>query len=125
MTRGGETNKEKAVHFLQMAVSGQIDEAYATYVDMQGKHHNAYYPAGFAALQEGMKEDHLKVSDKTLTVINALEDGDRVAVHSHLRRGKDDISVVHLFRFRDGRIVEMWDVGQIMPADSPNQDGEF
>lgn len=33
--------------------------------------------------------------------------------------------VVHLLRFRGGKIVEIWDCGQPVPADSPNSDGAF
>jgi hypothetical protein len=33
--------------------------------------------------------------------------------------------VVHLFRFQGDKVVEMWDLGQAVPADSPNQDGIF
>jgi len=30
-----------------------------------------------------------------------------------------------LFRFEDGKIVELWDFGQPVPAESPNTDGLF
>jgi len=50
-----------------------------------------------------------------------------VAVLSHLRREQADIdiAVVHILRFSGGRIVEMWDVGQVVPKDSPNALGMF
>ncbi len=120
-----ETEKEKAVQVLQLVVSGKIDEAYRTYVDMDGRHHNAFFAAGFPALRQAMKDDHILVPDRQITVVNALEDGDRVAVHSHLRRGQDDMAVVHLFRFKSEWIVEMWDCGQALPVKSPNVDGAF
>ena len=34
-------------------------------------------------------------------------------------------AVVHFFRFEKGRIAEMWDVGQEIPSDSPNENGMF
>ncbi len=120
-----ETEKEKAVQFLQLVVGGKIDDAYQAYVDMEGRHHNPFFAAGFPALRQAMKDDHVLVPDREITVVNALEDGDRVAVHSHLRRGQDNMAVVHLFRFKNGRIVEMWDCGQALPANSPNADGAF
>ena len=55
-----------------------------------------------------------------------LVDGDRVAVHSRIRLASgNDLSAVHLFRFADGKIVELWDVVQTVPSDSPNRDGAF
>ncbi len=119
--------KEAAVQFLQLIVSGRIDEAYRDYVDMEGKHHNLYFGAGFPALKKAMSEDQASNRDKRLTVRNVLGDGDLVAVHSHLTRQRGDpgFAVVHLFRFRAGRIVEMWDLGLAVPSDSPNADGAF
>lgn len=62
-----------------------------------------------------------------LDVKLALQDGNYVAVHSHVRQHAQDrgVSVVRLFRFDDGRIVELWDVGQAIPPDSPNDNGMF
>lgn len=34
-------------------------------------------------------------------------------------------AVVHIFSFHEGKIVEMWDVGQPVPEDSPNENGMF
>ncbi len=92
-----------------------------------GKHHNPFFPAGFPALKKAMIENHVQFPNKQLTVKNVLGDGDLVAVHSHivLRPGESGIAAVHLFRFQGDRIVEMWDCGQPVPADSPNEDGMF
>ena len=35
------------------------------------------------------------------------------------------VATIHLFRIEAGRIVELWDVGQPAPADSPNEHGLF
>ncbi len=120
-------NKQAAVQFLQLVVAGRIEEAYKKHVDMAGKHHNAFFPAGFSALQKAMTEDHNRHPGKKLDVRNVLGDGDVVAVHSHLipAPGEKGMTVVHLFRFDRGRIVELWDCGQLIPADSPNSDGVF
>jgi predicted SnoaL-like aldol condensation-catalyzing enzyme len=120
-----QANKDSALDFLQLVVSGQIDLAYAKYVDMQGKHHNIYFPAGFEALKQAMHESHAQFPVKQFKRKNVLADGDLVAVHSSIVLKADDpgITVVHLFRFKNGKIVEMWDVGQEIPHESPNSDG--
>lgn len=122
-----QDRKQSAVEFLRLAAAGRIDEAYQRYIDMNGKHHNPYFPAGFPALKKGMIENHVQFPGKQLAVKNVLGDGDLVAVHSHivLRPGDSGIAAVHLFRFQADRIVEMWDCGQPVPADSPNKDGAF
>lgn len=34
-------------------------------------------------------------------------------------------AVVHIFRFDDDRIVELWDIGQAVPEASVNENGMF
>jgi len=120
-------NKESAVQFLQLVVARKIEEAYQKYVDPNGKHHNAYFPAGFAALKQGMIDAHTKFPNTQLSVKHVLGDGEVVAVHSHVKHKPEDrgVAVVHLFRFQNGKIVEMWDCGMPIPEDSPNADGVF
>lgn len=55
-----QAHKQAAVQFLRLAVAGRIDEAYQRYVDMNGKHHNPYFSAGFPALKKGMIENHFQ-----------------------------------------------------------------
>ena len=44
-----------------------------------------------------------------------------------MRQNPDDLgwAIIHIFRFQDNQIVEMWDVGQAVPEDSPNENGVF
>lgn len=124
------TNKEIAVQFLELVIASKIDEAYAEYVDMSGKHHNAYYPAGYETLREAMKENDAQFPNKELSVKHIIGDGDMVTTHSHLRMKSDNLKdpgmiVVHIFRFKDSKIIEMWDCGQAIPVDCPNTDGVF
>jgi len=74
-----------------------------------------------------MEENARENPDKTLDVKRAIAEGDLVAVHSHVRQRPDDRGavVVHLFRFEEGRIVELWNLGQEVPEESPNQHGIF
>ncbi len=117
--------KDRAVKFLQLVVAGMIDEAYEKYVDIKGKHHNLFFAAGFTALKEAMKENHKQFPGKELEIINVVSEYNMVAAHSHIKLGEIQITVVHLFRFQNGKIVEMWDVGQEIPEELPNTDGAF
>ena len=120
------TNKTTAVDFLEMIIAGKIDEAYEKYVDMSGKHHNLFTPTGLEALREGMKGADKQFPDATFVVQHVLGDGDLVAVHSHLTMSKEiDLTAIHLLRFKDGKIVEFWDIAQDIPVESPNIDGAF
>lgn len=122
-----QAQKEIAVDFLQQVVAGSISEAFESYVNMHGKHHNMYYSAEFASLRNGMIENHLQYPNKRLMVKNVVGEGDLVVIHSNLilKPGQPGISAVHIFRFDRGKIIEMWDVGQEIPIESPNRLGAF
>ncbi len=121
------STKEAALDFLRLVTAGEIDRAYDAYIAVGMRHHNAYFPAGADALREAMKAAHVQQPGKIFEVKQAIADGDRVAVHSHLRFRPEDpgFAVVHIFRFEAGRIAEMWDVGMQVPAAAPNADGLF
>lgn len=109
--------------FLEFVVAHKIDQAYAAFVDFSGKHHNAHTPAGMAALKKAMEESDVQTPTKQLIIKNVIGDDDRVVVHSRLVFESNEMVVVHIFRFNNGKIVEFWDLGMEIPADSPNKDG--
>lgn len=121
------TIKERAVSFLELVASGNVREAYENYAGPDFRHHNPYFPGDADSLMSAMEENAAGNPDKILEVKRAIQEGDTVAVHSHVRQNPEDLggAVVHIFRFRDDRIVELWDVGQAIPEDSPNENGVF
>lgn len=121
------TLKEIAVDFLARIVAGDVRGAYERHVGAGFRHHNPFFPGDADSLRRGMEEDEARNPGKTLEVQAALEDGDRVAVHSRLRRpgGQPEIAVVHLFRFEQGRIVEAWDLAMVVPERIVNANGVF
>ena len=120
-------NKDAAVSFLKMASSGDVQEAYSKFVGPGFKHHNPYFEGSAETLMTAMEENARENPNKTLDVKRVIAEGDLVAVHSHVRQNPDDLggAVVHLFRFEEGLIVELWDLGQPVPEESPNQYGMF
>ena len=120
-------NKDIAVAFLEMASSGDVHEAYSQFVGAGFKHHNPFFDGSAASLAVGMEENARQNPDKLIEVKRAIAEGDFVAVHSHVRLtpNASGAAVVHIFRFENGRIVELWDVGQPVPNESANQYGMF
>jgi predicted SnoaL-like aldol condensation-catalyzing enzyme len=122
-----DSNKDAAVAFLQLAASGQVSEAYSRFVGIGFRHHNPYFEGSAQALQAGMAENALQNPDKVLEVKRVIAEGEFVVTHSHVRQRPGDIgaAVVHIFRFEHGRIVELWDLGQALLEESPNEYGMF
>ena len=120
-------NKNTAVNFLKMASSCNVREAYSKFVGVSFKHHNPYFEGSAEALEAGMQENADQNPDKSFEVKHAIVEGDLVAVHGEVHHKPGDLgaAVIHIFRFENGRIVELWDVGQAVPETSPNQYGMF
>lgn len=121
------TKKEIAVQFLELAASGQVDEAYEKYVHPDFYHHNVYFKGDRETLRLAMKDAHVQSPNKSYEAKRVLEDGDLIAVHGRVVLASDDkeLNVVHIFRFEGDKIVEEWETGAEVPADSPNENGIF
>lgn len=119
--------KDAAVDFLRAAAAGHARDAFAKHAAPGFRHHNPFFAGDAKSLWEAMDENAAKFPDKVLEVKHLLADGDYVAAHSsvHMQPGDAGHAVVHLFRFEGDKVAELWDVGQQLPADSPNENGAF
>jgi len=119
--------KDSAVSFLKMCASGHAREAFEKYVGNDFKHHKPYFKGDAVSLRDAMQENAEQYPGKIFEVQRALEEGDLVAVHSRVQFDEKAqvIAVVHIFRFDAGKVVELWDVGQLVPEHSPNEYGVF
>jgi predicted SnoaL-like aldol condensation-catalyzing enzyme len=122
-----QTRKEAAVSFLRMAAAGRAQEAFERFAAPRFVHHNPFFADDARSLATAMDENARKNPDKKLTVLRAICEGDLVAVHSEVHHAKGDrgAAVVHIFRFDGDKLAELWDLGQEVPADSPNTSGMF
>ncbi|MFC5548463.1 nuclear transport factor 2 family protein [Massilia aerilata] len=121
------TLKQAALDFLQMTAAGQVEQAFERYAGPQFRHHNPYFASDAASIKAGMLENAARFSDMLFEVQRAIADGAMVAVHSRARMTPDglDVAIVHILRFEEGRIAEMWDIGQAQPDPMPNERGMF
>ena|SRR5882757_6267869 len=122
-----KTYKQIARDFLNLSSKGESRQAFSIYVGKGFKHHNAYFKGDAESLMAAMEENAKKTPDKVFEIKRILEDGDLVAVHSHVRQNPNDLgtAVVHIFRFEAGKIMELWDVGQAVPSETINRNGMF
>lgn len=120
------SHKATAEAFLTLVCS-DVERAYAELTAPNFRHHNVWFPGTADALKKGMADNLRQNPQKKLTIKQSIEDGDRVAVMSHVTftAGDPGYALVHIFRFENGRIAEMWDVAQQIPADSPNTNSAF
>jgi predicted SnoaL-like aldol condensation-catalyzing enzyme len=119
---------EAAKSFLKMAGSGNVQDAYNQHIAPSFIHHNQYFKGDRQSLLTAMQEASTTTPNKSIEIKHAYEDGDTVITHSLVTRQDAEapkIAVVHIFRFEQDRVAELWDLGQPISADSPNENGMF
>ena len=117
--------KERATKFLRSVAMGDIKTAFEDYVAADCIHHNQYFKGDRASLLEAMQADHEKQPNLSIEIRYTYVDGDTVITHSHVTKAQMEIAVVHIMRFSGESIVEIWDLGQVIEQDSPNENGLF
>jgi len=121
------TTKEIAQTFLKLTAKGDSRIAFQLYVADNFKHHNAFFKGDRNTLMVAMEENAVKNPNKVFEIQRALQDGDLVAVHSRvqLEKGEIEIAVIHIFKFDQDKIIELWDFGQVVPPEIVNENGMF
>ena len=121
------SHKQAATDVLELVSTGRVREAFEKSAAANCRHHNVYFPGDAASLAAAMEENAQANPDKFYEPRMSIEEGNRVAVFGRVRHkpGDTDYALVHIFRFEDDRITELWDIGQEIPKDSPNRNGAF
>jgi predicted SnoaL-like aldol condensation-catalyzing enzyme len=121
------TKKEMATSFLKMVVDKKVKEAYEKFISPKCIHHNQHFKGDAKSLMIAMEENNKKNPNKSLVIKRVYEDGDTVITLSHVKPSPEDLGValVHIFRFENDKVVELWDQGQPLIKDSPNENGVF
>lgn len=121
-----EANRQLVLKFYDRFFNEHETEA-ADVVAEDYKQHNPEVPDGkkpFVTFFTGFFKENPQSRAK---IVRSATDGDLVYLHVHSTNGPDDRgqAVVDIFRVRDGKIVEHWDVIQNVPESSANPNTMF
>lgn len=104
----------------------QVDEA-AKVLAEDYKQHNPTVPDGKAPFVSFFKDFFNENPHSHARIIRSAVDGDIVWLHVHSTNGENDLgeAVVDIFRVKNGKIVEHWDVIQAVPQKVENNNTMF
>lgn len=121
------SSKRVATALLDGVIGDRDETAWDRYVAGPYYEHNPQRPNGTTASKEMFRSAFAANPQMGVSVKRVIADGDLVAFHHHLTLAPGDLgfAVIEIFRVRDGKVVEHWDISQPIPATSGNDNTMF
>lgn len=122
-----EANRALVLAFYEGFFNQHQVDAAAAVVTEDYLQHNPFVPNGKAAFVEYFRGYFKEFPQSRAQVIRSATDGDLVYLHVHSTSGPGNRgeAVVDIFRVKDGRITEHWDVVQEVPERAVNTNTMF
>jgi predicted SnoaL-like aldol condensation-catalyzing enzyme len=123
-----EQNKKNAVAFYDLIFNqNKAKEGIDLYVGNEYIQHNPHVGDGKQAFIEYFDKMAKEWPGKTVSFNKVIGEGNLVVLHCHQHwPGDHDYAGIDIFRFDDhGKIVEHWDVLQVIPEESKNGNSMF
>jgi predicted SnoaL-like aldol condensation-catalyzing enzyme len=122
-----ERNKKLVIAFYEKMIGEKNPEAARRYMGATYTQHSAYARDGFEGVAEFARQFKQDFPNHRYEVKKCIAEGDFVVLHLHGINGMSPHGeqVVDMFRVKDGKVVEHWDVIQPIPGDAQNPNGTF
>lgn len=120
-------NKKLVLDFYHKLIGEKDYEAARAYMGAEYKQHAPYATDGHAGIAEWVRTFKASFPQHHYEVKKVIAEGDLVVLHLHGKSGPNPHgeSVVDIFRIKDGKVVEHWDVIQPIPEHADNANTMF
>lgn len=122
-----KSNKQMVAYFWNEVFNKHNTSVIHTMASPDYIQHNPGFADGRQAFEEGVEGFLKEFPDSRAEIKHIGADGDLVFIHNHIMLNASDRgqAAVDIFRVKDGKIVEHWDVIQDIPEKSENNNTMF
>ena len=122
-----ERNKANVVAFYDLMFNqNRPAEAIERYTGAEYRQHNPHVGDGKQAFIDYFDQMAAAYPGKRVEFKRVFADGNHVILHCHQIWPDEEYAGIDIFRLDDdGKVVEHWDVLQVVPAESANDNGLF
>jgi predicted SnoaL-like aldol condensation-catalyzing enzyme len=122
-----EANKELVLAFYRKMIGEKDPEGAREYMGESYRQHSPYAKDGFEGVADFARTFKRDFPNHHYEVKRVIAEGDYVVLHLHGISGPSPHgeAVVDIFRVKDGKVVEHWDVIQPLPETSENPNTPF
>jgi predicted SnoaL-like aldol condensation-catalyzing enzyme len=113
-------NKKLVEDFYQELFGDKDTSSIDKYIGDTYIQHNPALPDGKEALKKAAAQWFKGAAKDKINIQHIGADGDLVYIHTKSPRGTTTVSVIDIFRLKNGKITEHWDVIQEVPEHSAN-----